>query len=142
MPEPLLDLSTLAPTRPTIRIDNVNYQMHVMADFGAVDLFHVRRLGRSALKIQQMGDDEYTLADAEEFSTNLSMQVGMVIIDLPDDVLAKLTDPMKGSILEVFSGTAAAAEKAEAGEASRQTGEKSPPDFNDSTAETPSDGST
>ena len=142
MSEPLLDLSTLAPDRPIIRIDGTDYQMHVMTDFGAVDLYHVRALGNAALAIQRVKEKDYTEQHAKDFSENLSQQVQMVLIDLPDEVLEQLTDRMKGNILEVFSKTAAATEEEVAGEASRQTGEKLSPDSNDSMEATPEDGST
>ena len=143
MPEPLLDLSTLAPTRPTIRIDGTEYQMHVMDDFGAVELYHLNVLGEEAVKIQRVRQKGRTEQQAIDFSENLSKQVNMMIIDLPDEVLAKLTDPMKGQILKVFSDTAGQNTEKEVDKEAeaRPTGEKSSPDSSDSTGETPEDGS-
>ncbi len=146
MAEPLLDLSTLAPTRPSIRIDGIDYEMAVMGDFGAVELFRIRTLGNEALAVQKVKDKDYTEQHAIDFSTNLSSQVQMLLTGLPDEVLAKLTDQMKGRILEVFFETTgqdtAEIVGAKRARTRRQTGEKSSPDSLDSTAATQKDGST
>ena len=131
------DLSTLAPTRPTIRIDGTTYQLRVLKEFGAVDLYHVRRLGNEAQAIQRVKPKDYTEQNAMDLSAILSEQINLIIIDLPPEVLAKLPDPMMADILEVFNNETLPLAPPVVEKDSPPTGEKSAPDSSDSTVETP-----
>jgi len=143
-PEPLLDLSTLAPTRPAIRIDGVEYELSVIADFGAVGLYRLESLALAAEKINTTKRKDYTEQTAIDLSVNLSSQVKLIVLELPDDVLDKLSDSQKGAILTVFSQAVSPDEEPPppVRRRNQQTGEKSSPASSDFTAAAPAVGST
>ena len=102
--EPILDLSTLAPDRPKIRIDGVIYEIAVNDDFGILDS---HRLERLRLPMAAYADIETpTEANIEAMSDALKEFTAMVVRDATPELMAKLTENQKLSILRVFTNAA------------------------------------
>ena len=146
-PEPLLDLSTLAPVRPVILIDGEQYEIAVIEDFGAVELFRVQQLGQQATALGRTRTKDYTEQTAIDISENLSSQIRLIVLDMPDEVLIKLTDQQKAQILSVFSGAAESNSnptptKPPVRRRNPRTGATSSPASSDSMGVTPEIGST
>jgi hypothetical protein len=101
----LLDLSTLAPERPTIGIDGTAYEMAVPADFGVLERTRIDRLQAKVLKLGDIPEDESD-EDADERSRALQRVLtsfaALVLPDVPADVRDKLTDNQLLGIMQAF----------------------------------------
>lgn len=121
MTKPLLDFDTLAPERPTVRIDSVDYEMALLGDFGLREQARLARLLAKAAEIEkavgehqavQVGDPDIdrTLAaldalgedQAAEVVAYLDEVVLVVLPHCPAEVRARLSEPQKRAILEAF----------------------------------------
>lgn len=98
--EPLLDISTLAPTRQTISIDGTLYELRLMEDFGIADQQALTR----------DGEEFDRLWNQEKLSKNerarLEMLLGRMfdkVLPLPDEVRAKLSDAHKARVVLTFT---------------------------------------
>jgi len=128
----LLDLSTIH-ERPKIRIDGDLYEMLTSDDFGIVDIADFKAVGKAADKLQSGDLDR---PEAEKLAKLVDEMIEKIVLDIPAEVLGKLTFTQKMKIIEVFSD-AVTGEKEETGTDEKSTGENTSPASNDSTAATP-----
>lgn len=96
MAQTLLELTTDAPERAIIKIDGKPYELRSGDDLGLKEDAEFRRLVRS-FSDAQPGEDWQKLA------LTLDSMVGAVVLDLPVEVLAKLSDGKKLKIIEAFT---------------------------------------
>lgn len=110
MADPILDLSTLAPERPFIRIDGARHDLRVSGDFGIRELAGYNRLTTEAIELQSRVDTDAPLTDeeAERLSSLLGDAVRYVLM-APDAVVAKLSDEQRMAVLAAFTNTASRA---------------------------------
>jgi hypothetical protein len=138
MGDKVLTLSTLEPDRPKVSIDNAEFEMAIIGDFGIRDLARLQRLAKKIAGIREhIGDATET--EIEELERDLDQFVKTVIRKLPEDVFAKLNFPAKMAVMEAFSK---ALPEAKAGGAKKQTGDPSAQGSSASTEATQSDGGT
>jgi hypothetical protein len=121
MSKPLLDFETLAPERPTIRVDGVAYEMALLGDFGLREQARLARLLAKATEIEkavadhhavQVGDPEIDQAlaaldalgeeQAAEVVAYLDEVVEVVLPHCPANVRARLSERQQRAILEAF----------------------------------------
>lgn len=96
MAEQILNLSTTEFERPTVIIDEERYEMR------SPDELTVRmQMEIQATVEASEGSDE---SDFEAGDATLSEQVGIVMVDLPDEVVAALSPVQKARILRAFFG--------------------------------------
>jgi hypothetical protein len=95
----LLDLDTIT-ERPVIRIDGATYQIRSPGELSVVES---HRFGRWGQRI-----DALTNADGEEAEAELNALVDKVsrgiLVDVPDDVFAKLSGAHRWAIIDLFTG--------------------------------------
>lgn len=91
----LLELDTAAPTRPLIKIDGIEYQLKVQDDLGLREEAELQRMRKSFAEIES-GENSAELAN------NLRRMVKILLIDLPDEVLDRLSDSKKLRIVSAF----------------------------------------
>ena len=125
-----LSISTAAPKRKRISIDDAEYELATTDD---LELKESLVLGQAGKRVQKCMQGEISDAGVEEIQTLLDQVVRRVVIALPEEVFAKLRSVHKVAIMEAFN------EAARPGEASQQT-PTSPPDSSDSTADPPASG--
>lgn len=99
--KPVLDLGSLNPERPFIRIDGSPYRMKVPMDIDLVTLSRLtgidQRLAPKARKAKP------TEKDARELSEAIDEGVGLIMYDkIPGEVLGKLNEIAKLAILDAF----------------------------------------
>jgi hypothetical protein len=107
--EPLLEMSTLAPARPTVKIDDELYELRLLQhDFSADE--HARF--RTDLdEFETLWDEEKrSKSKAQRMSMLLKRLVNQVVIDLPAAVERKLSDEQKRSLVVTFQYAPALAE--------------------------------
>lgn len=99
--KPVLDLGSLNPTRPYIRIDGVGYRMKVPMD---IDLVTLSKLTGIDQRLEPKARKEKpTEKDAREFSEAIDEGVRLIMFDtIPDEVLDKLNEVSKLAILDAF----------------------------------------
>jgi hypothetical protein len=144
--QPLLEISTLAPRRKHILIDGKPYFFAIPeADFGAQELATLEGYRNRIAQLQENGAPPATLLDLiDEISGRF---LRLILLDLPDDVLAKISRDNRLAIIQVFTQvagptrTATPRNRADRRAAAR-TGVRSSPDSRNSTVATRSDGST
>lgn len=99
--EVLLELTTEAPDRATVKIDGKEYEFRCREDLGLKEDAQFRRLAKD------FAEAEPTL-DWEKMSGLLESMVRIVVIGMPDEVLAKLNDIKRLKIVEAFRKEVAA----------------------------------
>lgn len=92
----LLELDTSAPTRPLIKIDGVEYQLKVQDDLGLKEEAELQRMRKAFVEIESG-------QDSSELANHLKRMVKILLIDLPDDVLDRLSDAKKLKIVSAFT---------------------------------------
>lgn len=103
MAAPILDLSTLAPERPTVVINRQPYELRMPDDFGLIELARYERLMHESQAIQnRKSKAPITVDEAQKLSTVLAEAVQLVL-QAPADVLAELSDWNRIAILEAFT---------------------------------------
>lgn len=96
----LLDLSTLAPERPTVRIDGAVYAMALPTDFGLVEHARLQRLQAKAAALQALTDpSDEDVADLARVVDDLA---ALVLPGLPAEVRARLGDMQRLAIVQAF----------------------------------------
>lgn len=126
----VLDLSTVEPERPLIRIDGQSYELAVLSDFGLLQRARLQRLQR---QLQELANDQATSDDVDEASVQalldvLDLIVAMVAPGLPDEVRNRLNEGQKVAIVQAFSraaGMAAPTNPAPPPKRQKSTGERS-----------------
>lgn len=104
---PLLDLSTLAPERPIVRIDGVDYEMTVAQDLGAREFAEFNRLQakyRDLFLAARTGQEEDI--DGESLAAVVDALVRIAIRGVPDETLGRLPFTSKSDVVLHFFGTA------------------------------------
>ncbi|MBB99192.1 MAG: hypothetical protein CML67_06605 [Rhodobacteraceae bacterium] len=135
---PILELSTLI-ERPTIRIDGTLHELRAPDELSVMDSQYLTHAGK---RIDALARTE----DADELLPKLLDEViRRVTVELPEEVLGKLTESHKLSICEVFTGLLLRRRMAVAGAVARRltgsTGEPSSPGSSAPSEETPPVGS-
>lgn len=97
----LLELSTDAPERAVIRIDGKTYELRGRDDLGLKEDAEFRRMAKAFGDTQPDGDWQ-KLAGA------LDSMVGVIVLGISAEVLAKLSDVKKLKIVEAFTKEVAA----------------------------------
>lgn len=93
---PILDLDTLI-ERPTIRIDGKAYELWSPEELSILDSQYFTLKGR---EIEELARGE----DVEALSALIEKVCRRCLVEIPDDVFAKLSAPQKTAIVEAFSG--------------------------------------
>ena len=101
----LLDLSTLVPDRPFIRIDGKAFDLRVPEDFGLVGQAKVGRimdrLGPLSARIAD-APESISEDDVEEASRLLS-EACALLVDAPAEVLDRLNDQQRLAVVSAFT---------------------------------------
>lgn len=97
-PEPLLDLTSLI-ERPKILIDGDTHEMASPEELSVIEIQQVASLGRRL--DQQLKQDG--AAQGKVISDTLNAIIAIVLAPVPEAVRAKLSDPNKLSVIEVFT---------------------------------------
>ncbi|MEE8466653.1 MAG: hypothetical protein V3S68_09265 [Dehalococcoidia bacterium] len=102
---PVLSLSTLAPDRPVIEIDDKQYEVAIEGDLGLVESLKLEALQPQILAFTKKGPRSLkTLEDMVEAS---KVFVELIVLDCDKSVTDKLTDIQRGAIVKVFTDAAA-----------------------------------
>ena len=100
----VLDLSTVEPARPLIRVDGAVYELAVWGDFGLAQRTRLRQLQRRMLELTTaLSADDAREDDARALVDTLDRIVAMVVRDLPSDVIARLDEEQKAAIVQAFT---------------------------------------
>lgn len=96
---PVLDISTLV-ERKWISIDDVAYEIRNVSEFGVVESHALFVYGKS---VAGLGEFE-TLSpkQAEKVSLAVENMIRLIVVDLPDDVLANLSDWNRSRIVQAW----------------------------------------
>lgn len=98
--KPLLDLMT-GHDRERLTIDGTSYEIRAYSEMTMVQFHALVRMGEKTQKI--LSKDRLSEKDAKEL-TKISMKlVSTLIVDLPEDVNAKLTEAQRAQIFQVFT---------------------------------------
>lgn len=106
--DPVLDLGSLDPERPKLRIDGTDYRYRVDMD---LDLVHLAKIERIRERIAELADtagtDPGATASTEQaalVSGLLREGVELVLYDeLPDEVAGKLNDVQRLAVIDAFT---------------------------------------
>lgn len=100
-PTPILELRDETPERPFLMLAGEKYHFALVSDLSVEQLALVQQSGR---KFEAMGSvDEVTPELAREISAALASSMQFVMYDMPDDVLASLSDGERIAILQAFT---------------------------------------
>ena len=143
MPEPLISLSTIIPDREVIRIDDEDYELAASDDLSLIERRSLNTAWRRMMEIENKED--ITKTEDVEYSNLTRKLVGMLLPTLPKEVLRVLPRSSQEAVVVTFFGKPTdprmRAMLAMMNQAGITTGDTQSQDSNDSTAETPSDGS-
>lgn len=95
-PNTLLELTTDAPERAVIKIDGKPYELLSRDDLGLKEDAEFRRLVKEF-------SDEQTGKDWQKMDVLLGSMVKSIVINIPNEVLEKLSDAKKLKIIEAFT---------------------------------------
>lgn len=96
---PLLDLDTLI-ERPFIRIDEAAYDLRSPGELSVFASAQLQRWGQRMQQLQGESTEE-ALAELDELVGKIARAV---MVDIPDEVFAKLSGEHRMAIIEVFTG--------------------------------------
>ena len=124
MTKPLLDFTTLAPDRPTVRIDGIEYELALLDDFGIREQARLAGLLRQAAALETEVEAMPALEPTGNAATDAALatlgplsddqaervaafidQVVGVILHAPAEVRARLSEPQKRLIIVTFMPT-------------------------------------
>ncbi len=139
--ESLLDLKTLI-EQPTIKVDGSQYEILHPDQLGILDF---QRLSTMAVRLNTLGKKSDTSDDeAAELVTIIEDLTDRIMVGVPADVRAKLTEAQRLAVAEVFMTIPRAqtrtTRKKRRAQASRSGGSRSRSGAKGSTAATRSDG--
>lgn len=151
-PSPVLDIDTLAPERPTVRIRtrrNRRGKLYEIASLDDLSLADRAELGRLQRKVQELepyvnrafnteGDDEVI----DQFEDVIDRFLALAILGLPGNVIAALRLGQKEDLLQAFIEASPPEMKARMEEAMKEISERRSPASKPSTAATRKRGST
>ena len=107
MSNPVLDISTIAPIRPTVRLrwsEQPDGKLYELAVFDDISIAHQQFLYSRGDRLQQLmemsplGDDE-----RDELELIVDGMVGIVLPDLPEKARGELGGMQKVRIVEAFT---------------------------------------
>lgn len=137
---PLVDLSTLIPERPVIRIDGRDYHLRAADELTLLESDAFTRWGA---RLQELAAEPGKVAELEAL---LGEVAGKAMADVPDEVRQRLRREHHIAIVEVFTvlllGHRARQAGAIAGALDQSTGPKPSPASSTPSAATPDGGST
>jgi len=140
--QPILDLDTLV-ERPTIRVDGKLYEIRSHDELSVLD--HHRLVQQGKRLDELMARPELDADSRAEVGTLLYEISDFVMVGVPAQVRAKLSDAQRASVAEVFTVLPTQQRIARAaaaiGAAATRTGASRPRASNASTAATPPGGS-
>lgn len=135
----ILDLNTLVPDRPIIRIDGADYECRVKDDFGIEDLTRLERLKERYNTL--VGKESFTDEEGRWVSEGLREFTAMVLT-APPEVQSKLTDNHRLAVVQAFlAASGVQLPPVPANRAAKRTQAKSSRSARGSTAAIRSDGS-
>ncbi len=102
--KPILELSTLVPDRPIIKIDGQSYEMAVYEDLSFKDEALLKKAGRMLVEASKAEDP--TNEQFDELAQLVNRSLRVVVPGIPDDVFHKLPDGHKVQILMAFTRAA------------------------------------
>jgi hypothetical protein len=135
-PRPILTLDTIAPQRPTIRVDGLDYRLPLYEDFSLWQHARLAKLSARAGELDALaladGQEEPSLDDwAELDRVSLELygeMVAVLIPDLPAPTRQALALPQRQAIVrEFFAHNQSSSVEAEAATAPPTGGSSSPP---------------
>jgi hypothetical protein len=97
---PLLELSTLAPERPFIVIDENRYELAMAEDLGLVEVAEMTRAEKEVAELQASDLDDLT---APKRAAELLLQMTRRILRAPDEVIVRLTDFQRLAVCNAFT---------------------------------------
>lgn len=131
--KPLLELSTLRERKRWITIDGAEYLLHDPASMGVQQQAAVLH---AATKMSELGAVKGVLSPGEaEQALELVTDAAMLVVDVPREVVVKLTIPQMVQIINVFTSSAGRATPPKRQPQTRATGGRSSPHSRGSTAE-------
>lgn len=146
MPDPILDISTLAPERELVRIrteedpEGELYELATADDLSLRDQQWLHTRGQRIMDLLEK-KGRLTKNESDELELAIDRLLGIAVPSLPDEVKARLSVLQKTKLMEAF--TQASPELAKvAAEVRSSTGASSSPAFSDSTEGTQTGGST
>lgn len=106
--KPLLDLGSLEPKRPTLRIDGADFRYRVDMDLNLVDLARIESVRE---RVDEMGEEVKASASQKADPARgirvrelLLEGVGLMMYDpIPDETMAKLNDVQLLAIVDAFT---------------------------------------
>lgn len=109
-PRPILTLETIAPLRPTIRIDGLDYRLPLYEDFSLWQHARLSKLTGRAGELDALaladGQDDATLeqwAELDRLSLELYGEIVAVLLpDVPAPTRAALTLPQRQALVAAF----------------------------------------
>ncbi len=134
MADTLLDLTTLT-ERPVIAINRKRYEILSPDEMCIVDYHRFQQWGiriDEMMKLAELGDDQ-----ADELSGLVRKLTDRIMVGVPDDVRAKLTESQRLLVAQVFTELSPQTTLKRKKKASRSTGAKRQRGSNGSTAATP-----
>ena len=117
--EPVLSLSTLAPDRPIIEIDDTHYEIAVTGDLGLVESHKLDALQPSMLAFSEIKGPPSQDA-LEEVADTLKSFVALIVLECDESVIDKLNDGQRMAIVNVVTNAAALSVKKEANPAKKK----------------------
>ena len=138
--DPILDLSTLIPDRPVIRIDGATFHLRSPDE---LTLAESHRFGRWGKDLEALAKDPERLVDMEALLRRVSREA--LADDVAEEVFARLGTRHHLAIVEVFTVLLLGRQARLAGavaSAAQSTGPRSFPASSMSSAATPDGGST
>lgn len=100
MADPILELSTLAPTRPTIEIDDATYELAVADDLSLEDQQFMYSRGKRVGELMEL--PKMAASQAKELKMIVDRMLHTVLRDLPDEVSDKLSAMQKIQVINAF----------------------------------------
>lgn len=92
---PILDLETLI-KRPTIKIDGKSFEIRTPDELSVLESAWFSKKGREIAEAAKQDNQD-------EVETLMAEVVGRCVVDLPEDVLTKLSGAHKAAISELFT---------------------------------------
>ena len=127
----LLQLSTEEPKRSKIKIDDTEYELSVPEDFELDEFLQLSAAGSKAAMLMKIQGTNFDPAETGQLTDLLDKVVHSAVRGLPEEVFDQLKLIQKFAIVNVFSDAVGS----KIGGAPLQPGQKSSPDFSDSTEE-------
>ncbi len=142
MADPLLDLTTLI-EQPTIKIDGVQYEILHPDQLGVLDFQRLSTMAGSVSALMKRSGDEIDDKAAAELTTIIEDLTDRIMVGVPAENRAKLTESQRLAVAEVFMTLPRAQTRRtrrKNSKASRSAGSKPRSDASGSTAEARTDG--